>query len=347
MIRTDKIAVVILNWNGCDMMRRFLPSVVEHSQPEGCVIVADNGSTDNSLEMLSQEFPTVKQLPLDRNYGFAEGYNQALRQVDAPYYLLLNSDVEVTPHWLQPLLAFMEGHPEAAACQPKLLAERDRKMFEYAGAAGGFLDRYGYPFCRGRVFGDVEEDRGQYDAPASLLWATGAALLIRQSDWQQSGGLDGRFFAHMEEIDLCWRLRCRGREVWCVPESRAYHVGGGTLEAGNPRKTFLNFRNNLLMLYKNLPQDELNGVMRIRTWLDYVAAAKFLFTGDWANFRAVLRARKEYRRMRPDFEADRKRNLQLAVDGGHDIPERIGRSILALYYIKGVKRFSQLPKGTV
>ncbi len=342
MIRTDKIAVVILNWNGCDMMRRFLPSVVEHSAPEGCVIVADNGSTDNSLAMLTEEFPTVKQLPLDRNYGFAEGYNQALRQIDAPYYLLLNSDVEVTPHWLSPLIAFMESHPEAAACQPKLLAERNRKMFEYAGAAGGFIDRYGYPFCRGRIFSDVEEDRGQYDTPTPLLWGTGAALLIRQSDWQQSGGLDGRFFAHMEEIDLCWRLRCRGHEVWCVPESVAYHVGGGTLEAGNPRKTFLNFRNNLLMLYKNLPQEELRSVMRTRTWLDYVAATKFILTGDWANFRAVLRARREYRRMRPDFEADRQRNLQLAVDGGRNIPERIQRSLLFLYYIKGVKRFNQL-----
>ncbi len=344
MIRTDKIAVVILNWNGCDMMRRFLPSVVEHSAPEGCVIVADNGSTDNSLAMLTEEFPTVKQLPLDRNYGFAEGYNQALRQIDAPYYLLLNSDVEVTPHWLSPLIAFMESHPEAAACQPKLLAERNRKMFEYAGAAGGFIDRYGYPFCRGRIFGEVEEDRGQYDTPTPLLWGTGAALLIRQSDWQQSGGLDGRFFAHMEEIDLCWRLRCRGHEVWCVPESVAYHVGGGTLEAGNPRKTFLNFRNNLLMLYKNLPQEELRSVMRTRTWLDYAAATKFILTGDWANFRAVLRARREYRRMRPDFEADRQRNLQLAVDGGRNIPERIQRSLLFLYYIKGVKRFSQLPQ---
>ncbi len=308
------------------------------------MIVADNGSTDNSLAMLTEEFPTVKQLPLDRNYGFAEGYNQALRQIDAPYYLLLNSDVEVTPHWLSPLIAFMESHPEAAACQPKLLAERNRKMFEYAGAAGGFIDRYGYPFCRGRLFGDVEEDRGQYDTPTPLLWGTGAALLIRQSDWQQSGGLDGRFFAHMEEIDLCWRLRCRGREVWCVPESVAYHVGGGTLEAGNPRKTFLNFRNNLLMLYKNLPQEELRSVMRTRTWLDYAAATKFILTGDWANFRAVLRARREYRRMRPDFEADRQRNLQLAVDGGRNIPERIQRSLLFLYYIKGVKRFSQLPQ---
>lgn len=345
MIRTDKIAVVILNWNGCDMMRRFLPSVVEHSEPEGCVIVADNGSTDKSLEMLTEEFPTVKQLPLDRNYGFAEGYNQALRQVDAPYYLLLNSDVEVTPHWLRPLLAFMESHPEAAACQPKLLAERNRRMFEYAGAAGGYLDRYGYPFCRGRIFADVEEDQGQYNTPASLLWATGAALLIRKDDWQKSGGLDGRFFAHMEEIDLCWRLRCRGRQVWCVPESVAYHVGGGTLEAGNPRKTFLNFRNNLFMLYKNLPQSELRRVMFVRTLLDGVAATKFLLTGDWANFRAVVRARKEYRRMRPDFAADRERNLQLAVNGGEGIPERIDRSILALYYIKGVKRFSQIKKA--
>ena len=292
MITTDKIAVVILNWNGCDMMRQFLPSVVKGSQPEGCVIVADNGSTDESLKMLTEEFPEVIQLPLPQNYGFAEGYNQALQQIDAPYYLLLNSDVEVTEGWLRPLLHYMEQHPEVAACQPKLLSQRNKQMFEYAGAAGGYLDHYGYPFCRGRIFADVEADEGQYDTIRPILWATGAALMIRKKDWQLSGGLDGRFFAHMEEIDLCWRLRARGRQLVCIPDSVAYHVGGGTLEAGNPRKTFLNFRNNLFMLYKNLPSDELRPVMRTRTLLDWVATLKFLLTGDLPNFKAVRRARK-------------------------------------------------------
>ena len=341
MIKTDKIAVVILNWNGRDMMRRFLPSVVKNSQPEGCVIVADNGSTDGSLQMLTEEFPEVLQLPLPKNYGFAEGYNQALKQIDAPYYLLLNSDVEVPEHWLTPLLAYMEAHPETAACQPKLLSQKDKTMFEYAGGAGGFIDAYGYPFCRGRIFTDVEQDQGQYDTIRPLLWATGAALMVRREDWQTSGGLDGRFFAHMEEIDLCWRLRARGRGIVCVPESKAFHVGGGTLDAGNPRKTFLNFRNSLLMLYKNLPEDELNRVMRTRKALDWIAALKFLLTGDVKNFKAVIKARKEFARMRPDFEKDRKHNLQLSVNGGKHIEGRIDRSILWLYY-SGNKKFSQL-----
>ncbi len=342
MITTDKIAVVILNWNGCDMMRQFLPSVVKGSQPEGCVIVADNGSTDESLKMLTEEFPEVIQLPLPQNYGFAEGYNQALQQIDAPYYLLLNSDVEVTEGWLRPLLHYMEQHPEVAACQPKLLSQRNKQMFEYAGAAGGYLDRYGYPFCRGRIFADVEADEGQYDTIRPILWATGAALMIRKKDWQLSGGLDSRFFAHMEEIDLCWRLRARGRQLVCIPDSVAYHVGGGTLEAGNPRKTFLNFRNNLFMLYKNLPSDELRPVMRTRTLLDWVAALKFLLTGDLPNFKAVRRARKEYKRLRPDFEADRQRNLNMAINKGKDIPERISQSILWLYYARGIKKFNKL-----
>lgn len=342
MIKTDKIAVVILNWNGCDMMQRFLPSVVQHSQPEGCVIVADNGSTDGSLDMLSQQFPEVIQLPLPQNYGFAEGYNQALKQIEAPYYLLLNSDVEVPQGWLTPLLAYMEQHPNVAACQPKLLSQKQKSMFEYAGGAGGYLDHYGYPFCRGRIFSDVEKDEGQYNMVQPVLWATGAALLIRKDDWIQSGGLDGRFFAHMEEIDLCWRLRTRGRDIVCVPNSVAYHVGGGTLDAGNPRKTFLNFRNNLFMLYKNLPQDELKPVMRTRTLLDGVAAIKFLVTGDIKNFKAVMKARKEFKQRCHEFTPDRQRNLQLAVNGGKNIPERIPQSILWLYYIKGVKKFSQL-----
>lgn len=342
MIITNKIAVVILNWNGLEMMRRFLPSVVACSQDDGLVIVADNGSTDNSLSMLAEEFPTVVRLPLAQNYGFAEGYNRALAEIDAPYYLLLNSDVEVSEGWLRPLLIYMESHPNVAACQPKLLSQTDKSKFEYAGACGGYLDRYGYPFCRGRIFGDVESDHAQYDTETSLLWATGAALLVRANDWNESGGLDARFFAHMEEIDLCWRLRSRGRKIACVPSSVVYHVGGGTLEAGNPRKTFLNFRNNLLMLYKNLPTDELTSVMRVRALLDWVAAMKFLLTSDLPNFKAVLRARKEYKMMRPNFEEDRKRNLSLSVEGGKNIPERIAHSILFLYYLKGIKRFSQL-----
>ena len=343
-----RIAVVILNWNGAAMMQKFLPSVIQNSE-EAEVIVADNGSTDDSVEMLKQKFPSVRLILLDKNYGFAEGYDKALEQVEAEYYLLLNSDVEVTPHWLQPLLNYMDKHPEVAACQPKLLAERERDSFEYAGASGGFVDKYGYPFCRGRVFADVEKDCGQYDDIAPIFWATGAALMVRSVDWHEVGGLDARFFAHMEEIDFCWRLRSRGRGLVCVPESVVYHVGGGTLNAGHPRKTFLNFRNNLLMLYKNLPEAELKPVMRIRAILDYVAAAKMLLSDGWKHAKAVYDARCEFHRLKPDFQLSRQENLAKAIQAERNtnpIPERISQSLLWLYYAKGKKKFSDIfPKA--
>lgn len=337
----DKIAVVILNWNGCDMLRSFLPSVVSHSEADGAVVyVADNGSTDASVEMLRREFPSVRLILLKENNGFADGYNLALQQVDAEYVVLLNSDVEVTGHWLRPLTIYMDAHPEAAACQPKIRSCRQKQMFEYAGAAGGFLDRYGYPFCRGRIMGVVEEDRGQYDTIIPVFWATGAALFIRLEDYREAGGLDGRFFAHMEEIDLCWRLRARGRQIVCVPQSVVYHVGGATLKKENPRKTFLNFRNNLVMLYKNLPAEDLVPVMRIRAFLDYVAALNFLLKMQFSNALAVIRARREYRSLRSSFTPAREENLKktsLSV-----IPEWTKSSILAQYYCRGKKYFSQL-----
>ena len=230
------------------MMRSFLPFVVAHSSDEAEVVVADNGSDDDSCAMLRNEFPEVRLIELGRNYGFADGYNKALEQVRAEYFVLLNSDVETVAGWLRPMLSYMDAHPEVAACQPKLLSYRDRGSFEYAGGAGGFIDRYGYPFCRGRIFADVENDRGQYDDIVPVMWATGAALMVRRRDWEEAGGLDGRFFAHMEEIDFCWRLRARGRGIVCIPGSVVYHVGGATLNRESPRKTFLNFRNNLLML---------------------------------------------------------------------------------------------------
>ncbi|MBQ8521326.1 MAG: glycosyltransferase family 2 protein, partial [Bacteroides sp.] len=234
-----RISVVILNWNGVEMLRKFLPGVVEHSQGEGVeVCVADNASTDASREVLRKEFPEVRLIELAENYGFAEGYNRAFQQVEAEYVVLLNSDVEVTPGWLLPLCTYMDAHPETAACQPKLRSERNKECFEYAGAAGGYLDIYGYPFCRGRIFDVVEEDKGQYDSVASVFWASGAALFIRLKDYREAGGLDGRFFAHMEEIDLCWRLGSRGRGLVCVPQSVVYHVGAATLKKESPRKTF-------------------------------------------------------------------------------------------------------------
>ena len=334
------IAVVILNWNGAAMLRRFLPSVVAHSSAEAEVIVADNGSTDDSLQLLRDEFPSVRVLTLDRNYGFTGGYNRALAQIDAKYLLLLNSDVEVTPAWLRPLLDYMDAHPEVAACQPKLRAQRRSGEFEYAGAAGGYLDRYGYPFCRGRVFSVIERDGGQYDDVRSVFWATGAALMIRRADWLSAGGLDERFFAHMEEIDLCWRLNARGRKVVCIPQSVVYHVGGGTLAMEHPRKTFLNFRNNLLMLYKNLPAADLRPVMRRRRCLDYIAALKYLLTGHAANARAIVKARREFKRLRPSFTAQREENLRRAVV--QTIPQQLSGSLLYLFYFKGCKRFDCL-----
>lgn len=335
----NRVAVVILNYNGAQMLRRFLPSVLEFS-PEAEVVVADNASTDDSLEVMRREFPTVRLVCLDKNHGFADGYNYALREVEADYYLLLNSDVEVTRGWLAPLLAFMDAHEDVAACQPKLLSYNNKALFEYAGGAGGFLDRYGYPFCRGRIFDAVEEDKGQYDNVANLFWATGAALMIRSGDYWSAGGLDGTFFAHMEEIDLCWRLRARGRRIVCVPDSVVYHVGGATLNKSNPRKTFLNFRNNLLMLYKNLPEKELSQVMRRRALLDYVAAAKFLLSGNVGDFKAVVAARREFERIKGFYAAARKENLGKAVSD--DIPERVNFLILWQYYAKGRKFFSNL-----
>jgi hypothetical protein len=324
------------------MMRRFLPGVIANS-PEARVFVADNASSDGSLEMLSADFPTVSQIVLDRNYGFADGYNQALRQVEAEYYVLLNSDVETPHQWLAPLLQYMEANPDVAACQPILRCQWNKEYFEYAGAAGGYLDSLGYPYCRGRLMATVEKDYGQYNTIVPVMWATGACMMIRSQDYWQVGGLDGRFFAHQEEIDLCWRLRSRGRGIVCIPDSIVYHLGGGTLPQGNPRKTFLNFRNNLLLLYKNLPQERLEPVMRIRFWLDALASLKFLLTFQWGSFLAVWRARREYHRIRADFQQDRDRNLALGILS--PVPEQSTFSLLYQYYVKGRKKYSQLPRS--
>lgn len=339
----DKVAIVILNWNGAKMLQQYLPSVLRYSRDEATVIVADNASTDISLELLYTHFrEDCRVIELEKNWGFAEGYNKALSKVDAEYYLLLNSDIEVTHHWLTPLIEFMDAHDDVAACQPKLLSVSDKDCFEYAGACGGFLDRYGYPFCRGRLFETVESDKGQYDVTSDVLWATGAALMIRSKDYWDAGGLDGRFFAHNEEIDLCWRLRIRGRRVCCVPDSFVYHVGGGTLPKSNPMKTYLNFRNNLTMLYKCLPDEELKPVMRVRWFLDYLAAWEMLLLKrNWGDFRAVYRARRAFKRWRKDFDADREviqRSRVLPF-----VPERRPFSLLWQYYVKGRKTYSALP----
>lgn len=335
-----KVAIVILNWNGAKMLSTYLPSVINYSRDEAEIFVADNASTDDSMSWLSKHYPMVKQIALDRNWGFAEGYNKALGHIEAESYILLNSDIEVTHHWLTPLIEFMDAHPQVAACQPKLLSVFDHDQFEYAGACGGFIDRYGYPFCRGRIFQTVENDDGQYDDPCKIAWATGACLMIRSRDFWEAGGLDGRFFAHSEEIDLCWRLRSRGRDIYCVPDSQVYHVGGGTLPKNNPMKTFLNFRNNLTMLYKNLNDKDLKHVMRVRWWLDYLAALQMLLLGHhWGDCRAVFKARKAFKRWRHeyDFERQKIQNSRLVQDDEILSPY----SILWKYYVKGKKKYSE------
>lgn len=335
-----KLAIVILNWNGAKMLRQYLPTVLENSV--GDVIVADNASIDGSVSMLLTEFPQVRNIILEQNFGFAEGYNRALAQLSGyEYFLLLNSDVEIRQQrWDEPMIRYMDAHPECAACQPKLLSLLEPDCFEYAGGAGGYMDKYGYPFCRGRVFGTIERDEGQYDDIIPLMWATGAALMVRASDWRESGGLDARFFAHMEEIDLCWRLRTMGKSIVCVSDSVAYHLGGATLNQGNPRKTFLNFRNNLLMLYKNLPDDELKHVMRVRTVLDFIAAIQFLVKLDFQNFMAVFRARKEFGEIKDDYDRDRRHVQQLRVN--ERVPQRMEFLLLWEYYAKGKHTFKEL-----
>jgi GT2 family glycosyltransferase len=322
------------------MLRRFLPSVIEHS-PEAEVIVADNGSTDDSMRLLAEDFPHIRTIRLDRNYGFAEGYNRALAQVDSDLYLLLNSDVRVEEGWLSPMLSYMETHPEVAACQPKIRCEWAPDMLEYAGACGGYIGRLGFPFCRGRILGTVERDEGQYDTIAQVAWATGAALLIRREAYIEAGGLDARFFAHQEEIDLCWRLRSRGYSIVCIPQSVVYHVGGGTLPTESPRKAYLNFRNNLLLLYKNLPEKTFRSVMPWRRLLDAAAALHFLVGGHWAACRTVCRAHIDFRRTRHEFDADRDRNLAATVVPAEQILSPI--NLLWQYYARRRHTFSRLP----
>lgn len=332
-------AVVILNYNGAGMLRRFLPSVIEYS-PEASIYVADNGSSDESCDVVRNEFPAVKLMVLDHNYGFAEGYNRALAQVDEEYAVLLNSDVEVTRGWLSPMTQFLDSNPEVAACQPKLLSFKQKDFFEYAGAAGGFIDKWGYTFCRGRIFNTVERDSGQYDDTTDVFWATGAALMIRNEVYKNNGGLDGRFFAHMEEIDLCWRLRSRGYRIACVPQSHVYHVGGATLKKENPQKTYLNFRNNLLMIYKNAPDCQLKKIMLFRKVFDNVAALKFLASGDYAAFKAVRKARRDFKAMRSGYDKARAENMKLAVTTR--IPEVLKSSILYKYYLGFKHTYSSL-----
>ena len=306
-------AVVILNWNTRDYLSRFIPLLLKSVEGmDARIWVADNASTDGSADLVEAEFPSVGLVRLEENYGFTGGYNKALAQIEADYYVLINSDVEVPAGWLKPLVAWMESHPSCGACGPKLLSFDDRSAFEYAGAAGGLIDRYGFPFCRGRVFKTIEKDEGQYDTPADVLWVSGACLMVRAALWKELGGLDERFFAHMEEIDLCWRMQLKGYTVTLVPESYVYHIGGGTLPATSPRKLYFNYRNNLLLLQNNLAATfkasnparsnsscyaRANWRIFLRMLLDGAAAMIYLLTGRWSAFKAVLKAHNSFRAM--------------------------------------------------
>jgi GT2 family glycosyltransferase len=334
---SKKVAVVILNWNGVDFLRKFIPILVQNTPSHVAdIVVADNGSSDNSLSYLSEEHPTVRTICFDRNYGFTGGYNRAISQIDNQYSILLNSDIEVGAGWLEPLVNAMDASPKVGACMPKLRSYSNRETFEYAGAAGGYLDRYGYPFCRGRILSTIENDLGQYDSPTSVFWATGACLMVRTNLYNSLGGLDSDFFAHMEEIDFCWRLQHAGYRVVVEPSSIVYHVGGGTLPNDNPRKMYLNFRNSLLMLTKNLPSSMLFTTIFTRMVLDGVAGAAFLAKGKWGFFVAVLKAHRDFYRMLPTFLKKRK-------EIGLHQPEGFYRkSIIISYFVKGKKRFSDL-----
>lgn len=346
-----RCSVVILNWNGEQTLRQFLPSVLQHTQvPDVEIVVADNGSTDSSLEYLRTQ--PVRVIALDKNYGFAGGYNHAIAQVDSEYTVLLNSDVEVTEHWLDAMLEYMDAHPQTLAAQPKVLSWHSKQLFdrgeipairfEHAGAAGGLMDILGYPYCRGRLMSHVEEDHGQYDQVTPIFWATGACLLVRTCIYKGLGGLDARFFAHQEEIDLCWRIwRIKNDElrikncseeliqnskfkIVCLPKATVYHVGGATLGYENPRKTFLNFRNNLLMLRKNLPLSRLWWVMLVRFFLDYLAALQMLVTGQKANAKAVFEARCAYHKMANGrSQSELKDGAERLMDNGSNSPEGV------------------------
>lgn len=334
-----QVAVVILNWNGLKFLQRYLPLVVSNT-PDAEIVVADNGSTDESGPWVQQQYPSVRWLPLGQNHGFAEGYNQALAPCPYPFAVLLNSDVETPQGWLPPLMARMLSQPTTAAIQPKILAVHNPHQFEFAGASGGFMDYLGYPYCRGRLFEECELDHKQYDKAMPCFWATGACMLVRLADYRAAGGLDGQFFAHMEEIDLCWRLAHLGKEVWVEPASHVYHVGGGTLHKSNPRKTFLNFRNSMLMLYKNLPSSRLFLGIFIRLVLDGIAGIQFLTKGRFADCWAIVRAHFAFYGLLPQYS-----KLRKAINPP---PNALGytgilkRSVVWRHFGMGVRRWSEL-----
>ena len=336
-----KVAIVILSWNGISYLKKFLGVAVTNSSSPGTeIFVADNGSTDGSAEWVENNFPTVKLIRLDKNYGFAGGYNLALQKISAEYFILLNSDIEVTPGWTDPLVSFMDEHPDVASCQPKILSWHKRDYFEHAGAAGGYIDKYGFPFCRGRVFNYVERDSGQYDSVKEIFWSSGACMILRAKAWEKCSGFDADFFAHMEEIDLCWRFHREGLRVFFVPDSVVFHVGGGALPYKSPFKTYLNFRNNLFLLYKNLPQRKFHKTLFIRKLIDGLAILLFIFSGKFVHVRSVWKAHMDYYRHLASLKKQRESLKSLPKTEFSNII--LNKSAVFEFYIKRNKTFEKL-----
>jgi len=337
----NKTAIVILNWNGIAFLRMFLGTVIKYSRGNGTVIyIADNNSSDGSVEWVADTYSDVQIIKLDKNYGFAGGYNLALEQIEAEYYVLLNSDIEVTEGWLDPLVAFMDQNNDVASCQPKILSYYQRDHFEHAGAAGCYIDKYGFPFCRGRILSSVEKNNGQYDFAVDIFWSSGACMIVRSGAWKICGGFDADFFAHMEEIDLCWRFNKAGYRVCFNPESSVYHVGGGSLPYNSPFKLYLNFRNSLFLLYKNLPEKDLISIMFKRRVLDGVASVLFLFQGKFRCFSSVIKAHISYYKSIPALMI--KRETVKNLETGTFVPPILNKSIVFEFYIKGHRKFSSL-----
>ena len=336
---SNRTAIVILNWNTRNFLELFLPNIIKHSSTDADIFVVDNASTDDSVNFIENYYPSVKIIRNSVNDGFAGGYNKALSQINTEYFVLINSDVEVTENWLSPMIELMDKKLEVGACQPKILSFNSKNFFEYAGGAGGYIDKYGYPFCRGRVFNTLEKDNLQYNDTRPVFWATGACMMVRSSVYKKLGGFDPVFFAHMEEIDLCWRMHTAGFSVYYCALSIVFHIGGGTLHKSNPKKTFLNFRNNLLMIYKNAESSEIKSILSVRFILDAIASIKFLFSGSLADFKAVWAARRAFNTLKSQYQRPFSITKPVVSKTGFFI---YPKSILWDYYICRRKKFSSL-----
>ena len=335
-----KVAVVIVHWNRKNLLEKFLPSVMASSYSNMEVVLADNASTDGSVEYVQQHFPEIKIVRNDQNYGYAGGYNKALKQVEADYYILLNNDIEVPGNWIEPVIEAMEADVSLGACQPKMLDYHDKALFEYAGACGGFIDKYGYPFCRGRMFNTLEHDYGQYDEPVNIFWATGACLFIRANLFHEVGGFDEHFFAHMEEIDLCWRMHLHGYKLKVIPQSKVYHVGGGTLSKLNAQKTYLNFRNSLVMLYKNLESHKLWWIIFVRSTLDLIASIQFVVKGQFSHSAAIHRAHAHFFFKLGKWHKQRK--LAQKVANHSNVSGMVNYSVVWRYFVRKKATFKEI-----